>query len=373
MRDFSFPTFAVVLSIEILILAGLVIARHRTNQALALSGFCASVAFYVLYRFSFPEALAGGGNWLAPLLANETLPAVLLLLFVSTALFDKPNKLVMASAALPLFEVVLRYTGLLADQLAIAFAPPTQISFAAITTKASLFAGQGALLILSAYALYLLFKHRDAYLQQTAENRLATIYLYVSPAAMVFSINLLWLCVDSLIPRDLAPPSEIFFSAILILSLTWPASYLFLPQVQYHRISPASATHSVKSNPKHTPAVETSGGDDTPEPNWVRLQNFLQSSELYLNPDLTLVHLAREFGTNRAEMSRLINKNAQDNFNNYINRYRISHAKNLLASTPASIIEIAFDSGFSSKATFNRVFRAIENCTPTDYRKNDAR
>lgn len=370
MRDFSFQTFAVIISVEILILAGLLIVRHRKKQALALSGFCISVAFYVLYRFGHPEVLVNDGSWLAPVLANETLPAVLLLFFVSTTLFETPGKPVMLTAAIPVLELGLRYMGLLVDQMIVAQGPDEN-SFSDITMKASLFAGQVALLVLSSCALYMLFRHRDAYLQQTAENRLTTIYLYVAPAIMVFCINLMWLFFDSFVPLHLAPQSEVFFAAILILSLAWPTSYLLLPQIQYHLISARSAEHDVsdKEAPTHlSPALDT---DEAAEPKWARLQNFLHSSEIYLTPDLTLVRLAREFGTNRAELSRLINQNANDNFNNYINRYRISHAKRLLGDTNDSIINIAFDSGFSSKATFNRVFRAIENCTPTDYRKSN--
>jgi len=368
MTGFSFATFAAVISVEILVLVGLVIARHRTIQAFALSGFCASVAIYVLFQLSFPDEFSVGKNWFAPVLANETLPAVLILFFVSSALFANPGKFVSGTAVIPILEIVIRYGGVIIDALS-PVATGERTSLVDVTTKLSLFAGQGVLFTLSLYALYLLFRHRAAYLQQTSENRLASIHLYVSPAVTVFVINLAWLTIASVAPPNMAPRSEYLFASILILALIWPASYLFLPHVRYHRVSVPSSNNNGKTTETIPTITETAEPKNEPDPDWIRLENFVQTKEIYLNPELTLIRLAREFGTNRAEMSRLINSNAQDNFNNYINRHRVSYAKQLLECSNASVIEIAFDSGFNSKATFNRVFRALENCTPTDYRK----
>jgi len=71
-------------------------------------------------------------------------------------------------------------------------------------------------------------------------------------------------------------------------------------------------------------------------------------------------------------MSRTINLGLDTNFNRLINTMRVEHAKNLLKETDSNILEIALDSGFNSKPTFNRVFRDLSGQTPTQYRNKAA-
>ena len=55
-------------------------------------------------------------------------------------------------------------------------------------------------------------------------------------------------------------------------------------------------------------------------------------------------------------------------FSEYLTRKRLNVATDLLVRTDQSIREIALASGFGSMATFNRIFRAQKNCTPSQYR-----
>lgn len=56
-------------------------------------------------------------------------------------------------------------------------------------------------------------------------------------------------------------------------------------------------------------------------------------------------------------------------FINYLNNYRISKAIQHLQDSNDPITEIAFQSGFESIKTFNRVFKQLKGCSPTQYRK----
>jgi AraC-like DNA-binding protein len=53
----------------------------------------------------------------------------------------------------------------------------------------------------------------------------------------------------------------------------------------------------------------------------------------------------------------------------YLNNYKVSKAVNLLINTSDSISEIAFNSGFNSIKTFNRVFKQVKGCSPSEFRK----
>ena len=52
----------------------------------------------------------------------------------------------------------------------------------------------------------------------------------------------------------------------------------------------------------------------------------------------------------------------------YLIQKRIAHAEALLIQPDLSITEVAMRSGFGSLSTFNRVFKAVKNCTPSEYK-----
>jgi len=72
------------------------------------------------------------------------------------------------------------------------------------------------------------------------------------------------------------------------------------------------------------------------------------------------------------EVSTVINRKFRQNFHEFINGYRLNHAKQLLRNSEQfalSIQDIAHASGFNSKATFNRFFKKFVLITPSDYRR----
>lgn len=56
-------------------------------------------------------------------------------------------------------------------------------------------------------------------------------------------------------------------------------------------------------------------------------------------------------------------------FNRYLNRLRISKASVLLAHSDRDITDISFETGFGSVKSFNRVFKEINGCSPSLFRK----
>lgn len=101
-----------------------------------------------------------------------------------------------------------------------------------------------------------------------------------------------------------------------------------------------------------------------------KLKNYMKSEKPYLNPDLNLSDLADELQINRAELSKVINSGFHKNFNDFINEYRVNTFKeklNLGKHKQLSLLGIAYDCGFNSKATFNRVFKKITQISPTEF------
>lgn len=104
-----------------------------------------------------------------------------------------------------------------------------------------------------------------------------------------------------------------------------------------------------------------------------RLRETMEREKLFLDPELTLPKLARALDLPASHLSQVINERLGRNFYEFVNGYRVDAARQRLAS-PASgqqkMIAIAFDCGFNSLATFNRVFKELAGRPPSDFRKH---
>jgi AraC-like DNA-binding protein len=101
-----------------------------------------------------------------------------------------------------------------------------------------------------------------------------------------------------------------------------------------------------------------------------KIETLIQEQKLYQNPELTLTDLAKKLETNASIISKTINQGFQMNFNDCINTYRIEAVKNSFANgehKKSTLLGIAFDCGFNSKATFNRAFKKNTGKTPKEY------
>lgn len=101
-----------------------------------------------------------------------------------------------------------------------------------------------------------------------------------------------------------------------------------------------------------------------------RLLKLMAEVKPHLNPDLTLATLAAEMNSTPEYLSGILNNRLKRNFFDFVNYYRVEEFKTRCRdpkNKSLSILGIAMDSGFNSKATFNRVFRNMVNLTPGEY------
>jgi len=102
-----------------------------------------------------------------------------------------------------------------------------------------------------------------------------------------------------------------------------------------------------------------------------KIATFLEEHEAFLNPDLTLKDLAAGTGLTIHGVSEAINNGLGKNFNELINHYRVDRVKKELLdpnNEHLSLVAIAYDCGFNSKATFNRVFKKYTGVSPSQYK-----
>lgn len=102
-----------------------------------------------------------------------------------------------------------------------------------------------------------------------------------------------------------------------------------------------------------------------------RLTVYMTIEKPYLNPDLTLSELSKQFNFTPNYLSKVINSGFGKNFNEYINEHRVEAFKNRLqeGETHLSLLGMAYECGFNSKATFNRTFKKMTGFTPSQFSK----
>ena len=101
-----------------------------------------------------------------------------------------------------------------------------------------------------------------------------------------------------------------------------------------------------------------------------KIETLIQTEKLYQNPELSLTEIAKKLESNSNIISRAINQGFDMNFNDFINNYRIESVKKMFENgehKKSTLIGIAYDCGFNSKATFNRAFKKNTGFSPKEY------
>ncbi len=157
--------------------------------------------------------------------------------------------------------------------------------------------------------------------------------------------------------------------------------------VLYYFIALAGYTNVVKSlAPLHwrrqkvgaaapviAPIPEVDNPEEDPEEMnfWKpKMLALMEEDRLYENPTLTLNDVADHLGITSKQVSGIINRGFAQNFNDFVNTYRVEAVKRKFArgeQNQFTILGIALACGFNSKTTFNRVFKRVTARTPVQY------
>ena len=102
-----------------------------------------------------------------------------------------------------------------------------------------------------------------------------------------------------------------------------------------------------------------------------KLITAMEEQKLYRNPTLTLSDLSEVVQESNRTISSVINSQTQKNFFHFVNEFRVRDMQEKLddpRNNNLKIISLAYDSGFNSKATFNRIFKSYTGMTPVAYK-----
>jgi AraC-like DNA-binding protein len=106
-----------------------------------------------------------------------------------------------------------------------------------------------------------------------------------------------------------------------------------------------------------------------------RLLELMHTEMPYLQKELNLYSLSELLQVQPNHLSQVINSLEGQNFFDFINMHRVTAAKEKIGSQQfenLTLLGIAFECGFNSKASFNRAFKKFTGLTPTDFKKQSA-
>ena len=115
------------------------------------------------------------------------------------------------------------------------------------------------------------------------------------------------------------------------------------------------------------------GTGDSANPEYIgRIRGVMEAEKLFLNPRLTLEEFAEHVVLQPRLVSSVINRCLNQNFQEFVNRYRVEEAKRILGEAAYSrhpMLDIGIMAGFNSMAAFNRFFNKFAGVTPGQYRQ----
>lgn len=152
--------------------------------------------------------------------------------------------------------------------------------------------------------------------------------------------------------------------AYYLLYLLLAAMMLGIAVIAFSKAETVVPAQSTPASPPLLPAALKQKGT------W--LKNAMDTNLYHQDPDLSLSSLAEILDVHPHELSRIINVALRKNFNDFVNEYRIREIIQKMqdpANNRLTLVGIAFDCGFRSKTTFNRVFREMTGNSAAEYKK----
>lgn len=107
-----------------------------------------------------------------------------------------------------------------------------------------------------------------------------------------------------------------------------------------------------------------------------KLNELCLNEKVFLDPDINLRKISELIQEAPHQVTETLNRLIGQNFTEYLNNFRVEEFKRLLEQPvyrDYSILALAFEVGFNSKATFNAAFKKITHQTPSEYRRNLAK
>ena len=103
------------------------------------------------------------------------------------------------------------------------------------------------------------------------------------------------------------------------------------------------------------------------------LKKYFDTEKPYLDSDLKIGDIARDLNLQAHHISQAVNELGLMSFSDFVNHYRVEEARQILSDpgqADLKIIQVAYQSGFNNKTSFNNSFKKITGTSATVFRKS---
>jgi AraC-like DNA-binding protein len=103
-----------------------------------------------------------------------------------------------------------------------------------------------------------------------------------------------------------------------------------------------------------------------------RLMEMMREEKLYRDSEISLASVAERMKLSPHQLSQLLNERMQTGFWDFVNRFRVEEAGELLRKTPdVSVISVCYRVGFNTKSSFNAAFKKMTGATPREFKSGN--
>ena len=185
--------------------------------------------------------------------------------------------------------------------------------------------------------------------------------------AVVILSNLTWELLKIQLPFD---KEYIIYTSFSI--FIFVIGYKGLKQgiIFIHIAEDAKVIISSRAKPKG-PTIEEGAYDEKCQQIIQKLISYMDTEKPYLEEKLMLMDVAIHLNIPHYQLTKIFNDHLNTTFFNFINQYRVDYFKKRIVdptNNAFTILAVAYDCGFASKASFNRIFKRFTNQTPSEFK-----
>ena len=214
-----------------------------------------------------------------------------------------------------------------------------------------------------AVSIQIVFFKTELHNQIKTFDNVGWLKVFLMLGLMVMSFWIFSISVNFYIKNDWANYPLRLATSILLYWIGYQGMYKY--DLLRDRIGIRSSIKKMKSNSK-------SNLSNKQNTDFENINSHILNNESYLNPNFGLNTLAEELNLSSSHISKIINANNPYNFSDYINNFRIKHAKQLLENCDFNnytIVAIGLECGFNSKSAFYTAFKKFTSQTPSEFRQ----
>lgn len=164
----------------------------------------------------------------------------------------------------------------------------------------------------------------------------------------------------------------LIYIAVSILIYTIGYKSLRQPEVKLIIDGPVEVLPEENENLKPASYKKSGLADGTAEEYLQKLLKLMEEKKPHVDSRINLSDLSSLLGISSHNLSEIINTRLNQNFYDFVNKYRVEEVKRLIEedeNMSFSILALGYDAGFSSKSAFYSAFKKFCNQTPAQYRE----